>query len=50
MMKKGDYVRVEFFLLAKVIRVNKNKGIVFVDLGEGRVHRYRLDKVELVGE
>lgn len=57
-MKKGDYVRVvkggigihTFCPMAKVVRVNKNKGYVFVDFGEERVYRYRLEHVEPIGE
>lgn len=57
-IKKGDYVRVlqegigihTFSPMAKVVRVNRTKGTVFVDFGEERVYRYRLEQVELIGE
>lgn len=57
MIKKGDYVKIvknsigihTFYPMAKVVRVNKNKGLVFVDFGEEKIYRYRLDQVELVG-
>ncbi|MGF6951892.1 hypothetical protein QF028_004397 [Neobacillus sp. B4I6] len=57
-IKKGDYVRVikdgigihTFSPMAKVIRINKTKGYVFVDFGVERVYRYRLEQVELIGE
>lgn len=56
-IKKGDYVRIlkdsigihSFSPMAKVVRVNKNKGFVFIDFGIERVYRYRLDQVELIG-
>jgi hypothetical protein len=50
-MKKGDYVRIKNNgFLFKIIRLNKNKGIVFLDLGDGTISRLRLEQVELVGE
>jgi hypothetical protein len=58
MIKKGSYVKINkggigvhtFYPMAKVVRVNKTKGTIFVDFGEERVYRYRLDQVVLVGE
>lgn len=57
-IKKGDYVKITkggigihtFCPTAKVVRVNKIKGTVFVDFGEERVFRYRMEQVELIGE